>query len=356
MKITRKKTRQIKVGNLTIGAPSPISVQSMVKTRIENIDLLKSEICQLQEMNCEIIRIAIPDKNALQCLKTLKKENVFNVPVVADVHYNPSIAVDAIKAGADCVRINPGNMGALARLEKIVFTAKEKNAAIRIGVNSGSIEKKILKKNSGNIIDSIVESVMEVVNLFENMGFYNFKISAKASSVMDTITAYEKISSKTNYPLHIGITEAGPLFAGSIKSAAGIAILLSRGIGDTIRVSLTDKSIHEVRAAYTILSSLNIRSSGVNIISCPTCSRTRVDLKGIVNEVEDMTEGLNLNLKIAVMGCVVNGPGEAKDSDIGIAYGIKKAAIFLKGRVIKRIEVESALKEFYAELKNIYKI
>ncbi len=235
-------------------------------------------------------------------------------------------------------------------LEKVVNKAREKDRAIRIGVNSGSIEKKILKKNKGDTVSSIVESTLENVRFLENLKFFNFKISAKASSVMETITIYEILSDKIDYPLHLGVTEAGPLFTGSIKSSVGLGILLAKGIGDTIRVSLTDSSISEVKAAYAILNSLNLRKFGVNLISCPTCGRTKVNLKDFVEKVEISTANIKENIKIAVMGCIVNGPGEAKDADIGIAFGKEQAAIFIKGKIAKRVSKEKALDEFIKEI------
>ncbi len=352
MIIKRKKTKEIYLGNLKIGGNNPIAVQSMIKNKIENLDAVRNEIKILENCGCEVIRIAVPDENAVKNLKILISENAFSKPVVADIHFDYKLALGSLDAGVQCVRINPGNIGGEKQLEEVVKKAKQKNAAIRIGVNSGSIKKDILKKNKENILGSIVESVLEVVTFFEKLGFYNFKISAKASSVLETIAANEIISSKVNYPLHLGVTEAGPLFTGSIKSALGIGILLSKGIGDTIRVSLTDSSDLEVKAGYIILSNLNLRKYGVNIVSCPTCSRTRVNLSEIVKCVEKLTNSLNKSIKVAVMGCIVNGPGEAKDADIGIAYGIKKAAIFANGKVIKRVEINNVLAEFEKELKN----
>lgn len=353
MEIKRKLTKEIKLGNLKIGANNPIAVQSMIKNKIENFEAVKSEIKMLEKCGCEVIRIAVSDENALLKLKTLIKDNFFTTPVVADIQFDHKLALGALDIGVDCVRINPGNIGGFKPLEEVVKKAKQKNASIRIGVNSGSINKDILKRNNGDIIQSIVDSVIETVEFFEKLKFYNFKISAKASSVIDTITVNEIISSKVNYPLHLGVTEAGPTFPGAIKSALGIGILLSKGIGDTIRVSLTDSSVSEVRAGYLILSNLNLRKYGVDIISCPTCSRTKVNLSEIVNHVQDLTNQIEKNIKVAVMGCIVNGPGEAKDADIGIAYGIKKAAIFANGKVIKRVEIDNALYEFENLIKQI---
>jgi len=356
MHIVRKKTREITVGNIKIGADNPVIVQSMLKNRLENRKAVISEVQTLQKAGCEIIRTAIYNHESLYYLKNLLSEKSLKVPVVADIHFDYMLAIGALEAGAHCVRINPGNIGGLERLGKVIMKAKEKKAAVRIGVNSGSVETRILKRNAGNMLNSILESVAGTVEFFENMHFYNFKISAKASSVMDTIGTYEAISSKIDYPLHIGVTEAGPLFTGSIKSSLGIGILLSVGIGDTVRVSLTGSSELEVKAAYAILSNLEIRKRGVNIISCPTCGRTRDDLEGIVKKVENMTAGITESIKIAVMGCVVNGPGEAKDADIGIACGIKKAAIFKNGKIIKRVDVSDAVFELENELKSYKKL
>jgi (E)-4-hydroxy-3-methylbut-2-enyl-diphosphate synthase len=351
LKIKRKKTKEISVGDVRIGSCNPVTVQSMLKSRLTNLESVKKEIKSLEEHGCEIIRIAIPDKDSASILKKIISEKLVTKPVVADIHFDWRLAIDSLDAGAHCIRINPGNIGSFDRFEKVVSKAIEKKAAIRIGVNSGSIRKDILKRNNGNIQDSIVESVTESVEFLEKMSFFNFKVSAKASGVLDTIHVYQAISSKIDYPLHIGVTEAGPLFTGSIKSALGIGILLFDGIGDTLRVSLTDSSVNEVKTAFIILSSLNLRKyDRANIISCPTCSRTRVNLSEIVKKVELLTEPINKNLKIAVMGCIVNGPGEASEADIGIAYGIRKAAIFAGGKVIERVKTDDVLDHFKFEL------
>lgn len=355
MIIKRKETNVIKVGYLKIGGKNPIIVQSMLKNKIDDFEKIQNEIKELEDSGCEIIRIAIPEKKSIFYLKELLSQKAFNVPVVADIHFDYRLALGCLDAGVDCVRINPGNIGSNEKVSEIIKKAREKNKAIRIGVNSGSIEKKFLKKYEGNIIESIVESTLEKVRFFEKLNFYNFKISAKAASVQDTISIYKILSDKIRYPLHLGITEAGPLFSGSIKSAVGLGILLYEGIGDTIRVSLTDKSIFEVRAAYQILSSLDLRKPGINIISCPTCGRTKVNLKEIANEIETGTSKIKNNFKIAIMGCIVNGPGEAKDADIGIAFARETAAIFVKGKVLKRVNKNTAVKEFLNQLNELIK-
>src|SRR3972149_916863 len=353
MQIIRKKTRVMQVGKLKIGGDNPVVVQSMTKSKLENPDDIRAEMKELTGSGCELIRIAIPEKKSVGYLKKLISEGIFTVPVVADIQFDYNLALECMDIGVNGIRINPGNIGGHSRVSKIIEKAKRKKVAIRIGVNSGSIDKKILKKNKGNIVDSMVESTLENVKLLEKLKFYNFKISAKASSVLDTINVYEAISDKVDYPLHLGVTEAGPPFRGSIKSSVGIGILLSRGIGDTIRVSLTGKSTDEVKAAYIILNSLNLRKVGVDVISCPTCGRAADDFQQIVYEIEKLTAGIGKNLKLAIMGCIVNGPGEAKDSDLGIAFGREKAAIFLKGKVIKRVDKKIATEEFKKSLKRL---
>jgi len=346
-------TRTINVGDAKIGGDNPVLVQSMLKSRLEDSFAILNEINQLQSCGCEIIRIAIVKQDSLRILKNLIKEKAFSVPVVADIQFDYRFAIEALRAGADCVRINPGNMPDKQGLQEVAVEAKRRNAAVRIGINSGSLEKKILKDFPGDFSGAIIESALETVRLFENIQFHNFKISAKASSVTETISSYRQLSVKINYPLHVGITEAGPAFTGAIKSAVGIGILLSEGIGDTVRVSLTDDSSLEVKAAYTILSSLGLRRRGIDIVSCPTCSRTEVDLKNLVSEVQKVTSGINAQLKVAVMGCIVNGPGEARDADLGIAFGRQKAAIFVKGAVIKRVDQAKVLEEFKRELDKL---
>ena len=353
MQIKRKKTRVIEVGKLKIGGDNPIIVQSMTKTKLENPGDFRAEVKELIDCGCELIRVAVPEKKSVSHLKKFIGEGIFKVPVVADIQFDYNLALECMDIGVSGIRINPGNIGGQSRVIEIIERAKRKKAAIRIGVNSGSIDKKILKKNNGSIIDSMIESTLENVRLLEKLKFYNFKISAKASSVMDTISVYEAISDKVDFPLHLGVTEAGPPFRGSIKSAVGIGILLSRGIGDTIRVSLTGNPTDEIEASYIILNSLNLRKVGVDIISCPTCGRTTEGFQQIVYEIEKLTGGIRKNLKLAVMGCIVNGPGEAKEADIGIAFGKEKAAVFLKGKVVKRVDKKVAVDEFKKSLKRL---
>ncbi len=353
MEIKRKRTKTIKVGNVSVGGSNPVVVQAMAKSKLKDTAKVKEEIKELENAGAEIIRLAIPEEESISHLKFLMDQGLFKVPVVADVHFDYRLALKSLEIGVDCVRVNPGNIGYMDRVSAIIQKAKEKKAAIRIGVNSGSIEKEILRRNNGNIVDSMVESVLKYVKFFEDHAFFNFKISSKASSVLDTIEVYEKVSQKVNYPLHLGVTEAGPLFRGAIKSALGLGILLSKGIGDTIRVSLTGKSSSEVKAAYTILNNLKLRSRGVDIVSCPTCGRTKVDLISIVERIESIVSGVKKPLKLAVMGCIVNGPGEAKDADLGIAFGNRKAALFVKGGILKRVEKDTVIDEFKKELSKL---
>lgn len=350
MKIVRRHTREIKIGGLKIGAHNPIIVQSMLKNKLSDPSAVKREIIDLQDEGCEIIRSAVVDVDDLESLVRIKSSDYLEVPLVADIHFKWSLAFRCLEKGIDCVRINPGNIGSYEKVAKILDMAKKKNAAIRIGVNSGSIEKNILRKNKGNIVNSIIESVSDNVRFFENAGFHNFKISAKASSVSDTIDINQSLSDKFDYPLHIGITESGTRFEGGIKSGVGIGVLLSRGIGDTIRVSLTDRSFFEVRAAFSILDSLGLREARTEIISCPTCGRTMVDLKSFVEGIGDIAIKRKGKTKIAIMGCIVNGPGEAKEADIGIAFGRKNAAIFKKGVIIEKSPIKIAYEKFKEEL------
>jgi (E)-4-hydroxy-3-methylbut-2-enyl-diphosphate synthase len=353
MKIIRKKTREIMLGSLGIGGSNRISVQSMTKSNILDRSALREEIKGLIDCGCEVIRIAMPDKSAVSELKILIDSGIFKVPVVADIHFDYTLAIDSIRAGVDGIRINPGNIGGYERTAKVIEYARENGTAVRIGINSGSVDKKILRKNRGDIRNSMIESTIENIKLLENLDFHNFKISAKASSVTDTISVYRTVSEKCRYPLHIGVTEAGPMIQGTVKSSVGLGILLAEGIGDTIRVSLTDKSYEEVKIGYLILDSLGLRDTGVNIISCPTCGRTTVDLQSMVKKIEEMTHDLKKGLKLAVMGCIVNGPGEARDADLGIAFGKDRAALFLKGSIIKRVKKDDVLEEFKKELEKL---
>jgi len=334
MAIERKKTRVIKIGNVPIGGENPIAVQSMLKTDPENLEGSLVQLRELKKAGCELIRVALPTEESCNVIPFLKKE--VDIPVIGDIHFNARIAFKAMEMGVDCIRINPGTINNVRKVREVAKLAQETKTPIRIGINSGSIEKRILKKYGRANPEAMVESALYYIKLFEDVGWNEIKVSLKGSDVLETIEAYRKFSSLCDYPLHIGITEAGPLFSGAIKSSVGIGILLNEGIGDTIRISLTADPVHEVMAAYQILASLGIRKRGINIISCPTCGRCRTNLREIVEEFERETIHIEKYVKVAIMGCEVNGPGEAKDADIGVAFGSKNAFIFSRGLITKK--------------------
>ncbi len=331
-----KKTLQIRVGNVTIGGDAPIRVQSMTKTDTEDWKSTLYQIKELADMGCEIIRVAVPARSALPALEKIVKNSP--IPVISDIHFDWRLAVESAKRGAHGLRINPGNIGEKQKIEKIIEAARDAKIPIRIGVNSGSIEKRLLEKYGGPTSDAMVESAMDHVKFFESLDFRYIKLSLKASEVGRTIEAYRKISKLVPYPLHVGITEAGTLLTGTVKSSVGIGILLQEGIGDTIRVSLAAHPKYEVKVGWEILKALGLRKRGVEIIACPTCGRLEVNLLPIVEEVEKRIEKLNVPLKVAIMGCVVNGPGEAKEADIGLACGRGVGIIFEKGKIVERVK------------------
>jgi len=340
--IKRKKTKIVKVGNLKIGGNFPISVQSMTTSQTSDIEKTVNQIKKLEKAGCEIIRVAVPDLKSAKAISKIKKE--INIPLVADIHFSANLALEAIKQGTDKIRINPGNFPK-ERLKEIVKEAKKKKIPIRIGVNSGSLEKDLLGKHKRVTAEMMVRSAQRSIKLMEDLKFYDLIVALKASDVARTIKAYEMLSSKTNYPLHLGITEAGTEFSGTIKSAIGIGHLLLKGIGDTIRVSLSADPVKEVRAGWEILKSLGLRE-GVEVVSCPTCARSEIDVIKVSGEVEDLTSQIKKPIRIAVMGCVVNGLGEAQESDIGI-IGVKNGALITrKGETIKRIKKQYIIKEF----------
>lgn len=359
MNIPRKKTIKIKIGNLYIGANEPIRVQSMTKTDMRDVKGTIRQIKELEEVGCEIIRCAVPDRESAEALGKIKK--VINIPLVADIHFDYRLVLEAIKQGVDKIRINPGNIGSRERVEKIVLAAKERKISIRIGVNAGSL--KTIPDTRYPIPDkaeAMVDSAMEYVRMIEDLGFSDLVISLKAADVPTTVEAYRLFAQRSNYPLHLGITEAGTIVSGVIKSAVGMGILLAQGIGDTIRVSLTtDDPREEVRAGYEILRSLDLRNYGIEIISCPTCARCEIDLVKIVNALEKYVTRYTLHvirpLKVAVMGCVVNGPGEAKDADIGIAGGKGVGLLFKQGKPIRKIPEKDWLKTLLSEIGKIVK-
>lgn len=358
MRINRRKTRQIRVGNILIGGGAAISVQSMTKTDTRDIEATLSQIITLADAGCEIVRISVPDADAVNALKVIKKGSP--VPVIADCHFDYRLALGAIRGGADGIRINPGNIGGEDKVKMIIKEARDCGIPIRIGINSGSLEKDILKKYQGTIPEALFESALRNIAIFESAGFHEIKLSLKSSDVRTTIDAYRMLSESTDYPLHLGVTEAGGPFSGAIKSAVAMGILLAEGIGDTIRVSITGDPSLEVRAGYEILRSLGLRQKGIEIISCPTCARCQIDLFKITNRVEQELVTfnkrialLNIPFRVAIMGCVVNGPGEARDATIGIAGGRGKGVIFRAGEVLYPVEEAGLADALIAEVNKI---
>jgi len=334
----KKRKREVFLGRVKIGGNAPISVQSMTKTDTRKPSPTIKQIHQLEEAGCEIIRVAVPDMEAAKKLSSIKK--AISIPLVADIHFDYKLALEAIKQGIDGLRINPGNIGSKERVRMVVEAARGGNIPIRIGVNAGSLEKRLLKKYKHPTPEAMVESAMDHIHLLEAFQFFDIKVSLKSSDLLDTIQAYRLIHSKTDYPLHLGITAAGPLFSGTVKSSIGLGILLAEGIGDTIRVSLTGSPLEEVRVGYEILKVLKLRQRGPEIISCPTCGRCEINIIEMVGKIEKELSTLPHHLKIAVMGCVVNGPGEAREADIGIAGGRGGGVLFKKGKVIRKLKEE----------------
>ncbi len=343
----REHTKVIKIGDRVIGGGNPILIQSMTNTKTENVQATVAQIQTLTAAGCDIIRCAVPTMEAAEALTEIKKQ--ITIPLVADIHFDYKLALAAIEHGADKIRINPGNIGSMERVQAVVDAAKERSIPIRVGVNSGSLEKELVEKYHGVTAEGIVESALDKVHLIEDMGYDNLVISIKSSDVMMCARAHELIAAKTDYPLHVGITESGTLYSGNIKSAVGLGIILYQGIGDTIRVSLTGDPLEEIRSAKRILKTLGLRKGGIEVVSCPTCGRTQIDLIGLANQVERMVEDIPLDdIKVAVMGCVVNGPGEAKEADIGIAGGKGTGMLIKKGEIVQRMpesELLGALRE-----------
>jgi len=348
--ITRKNTRKIKIGNVEIGGGSPISVQSMTNVSPVKVYETLSQIERLKTVGCDIARIAVPDIEAAKKIGEIKKRSP--LPLVADIHFDHRLALEAVEQGIDALRINPGNIGNEAKIEAVVMAAKGKGIPIRVGVNAGSLEKEILSKYGRPTAEALVESTLKHVRLLERMDFRDIKISIKSHDVLTTIYAYRLLSEKVDYPLHIGITEAGPPFQGTIKSAVGLGILLAEGIGDTIRVSLTADPTEEVKAAIAILKALGLREGG-ELISCPTCGRCEIDLIELTKGVEEMISGIPMGLKVAVMGCGVNGPGEAKEAHVGVAGGKGCGLIFRRGKVVRKVKEEDILQELGKEISSI---
>lgn len=346
----RDHTKVIKIGNRVIGGGNPILIQSMTNTKTEDVEATVAQILSLEKAGCDIIRCAVPTMEAAEALSQIKKQ--IHIPLVADIHFDYKLAIAAIEAGADKIRINPGNIGSEERVRKVVEKAKEYQVPIRVGVNSGSLEKELVEKYHGVTAEGIVESAMDKVRMIEKMGYDQLVVSIKSSDVMMCVKAHELIAKECPYPLHVGITESGTLYSGNIKSSVGLGIILNEGIGNTIRVSLTGDPLEEIRTAKLILKTLNLRKGGIEVVSCPTCGRTRIDLISLANQVEQMVADIDLDLKVAVMGCVVNGPGEAKEADIGIAGGIGEGLLIKKGEIVKKVKEEELLSTLREELLN----
>lgn len=346
--VKRKLTRRITVGKIAVGNMSPVSVQSMTNTYTDDVISTVFQIKQLENAGCEIVRIAVPDEKAAAAISLIKRE--ISIPLIADIHFDYRLAIASTKAGADGLRINPGNIGGIKKVKAVIDVAKAFNIPIRIGVNSGSVEKDILKKHKGPTAQALVESALRYIDMFESLDFHQIKISIKASDVLRTIEGYRLLASKTDFPLHIGVTEAGTLFPGIVKSSLGIGMLLAEGIGDTLRVSLSRNPVDEVRAGFEILKALGIRRRGPDIISCPTCGRCKIDLFNIVEHVENALLSTTKPLKIAIMGCIVNGPGEAKEADIGVTGGNGVGILFKKGSVVKQFPQEKLIDVLLQEI------
>ncbi len=347
----RRKTRTVDIGGVKIGGENPIAIQSMCNTDTRDVEATVAQIKALEKAGCEITRVAVPDMEAAEAVKEIVKR--INIPLVADIHFDYRLALAACEGGVDKLRINPGNIGDEDRIKAVVDAAKARHIPIRIGVNSGSLEKSLVEKYGGVTSQGLVESALRHVEVLERFDFYDTVISIKASSVSKSIETYSLLSEKVDYPLHVGITEAGTVYNGTVKSAVGLGAILSRGIGDTVRVSLTGDPVEEVKAAKSVLKALEVRTFGIEFVSCPTCGRTSIDLIAIANEVEKRCEGINKNIKVAVMGCAVNGPGEAKEADIGIAGGHGKGLIFKKGVIVKAVEESRLVDELMAEIDKL---
>lgn len=348
--IKRRTSKQITIGNVKVGGDAPISVQSMCNTDTCDINATLYQLNEFAEKGCEIARLAVLNSDAASAIKEIVKKSP--IPLVADIHFDYRLAIAAIEHGADKIRINPGNIGDVSRVREVVEKAKEYNVPIRVGVNSGSLEKHLVEKYGGVTAEGIVESALDKVRMIEEMGYDNLVVSIKSSDVMMCVKAHELIAEQCPYPLHVGITESGTILSGNIKSSVGLGIILYEGIGDTIRVSLTGDPLEEIKSAKLILKTLGLRKGGIEVVSCPTCGRTKIDLIGLANQVENMVADIPLDIKVAVMGCVVNGPGEAKEADIGIAGGIGEGLLIKKGEIVKKVKEEELLDTLRNELLN----
>jgi (E)-4-hydroxy-3-methylbut-2-enyl-diphosphate synthase len=345
----RKKTRQIFVGNVAIGGGAPVAVQSMTKTDTRNVSATVRQIRALEKAGCEIIRLAVPDMDAARALGRIKKS--VKIPMIADIHFDWRLALESLAQGVDALRINPGNIGAKWKIKEVVAALKERNIPVRIGVNAGSLEKDILKKYKHPVAEALVESAERHIEILESLGYENLKVSLKASGVLPTVEAYKAFAKKYRYPVHVGISEAGPQFQGLIKSGVGLGLIFAEGIGDTMRVSLTANPAEEVRAAYEILRALGMRERGVDLVSCPTCGRTCVDLKALVKRVERELSDIMEPITVAVMGCAVNGPGEAREADFGIASGHGEGMVFRRGKIVARVPEDELVEALMKEIR-----
>ena len=353
MKIVRKRTKAISLGGVKIGGGAPVAVQSMTNTDTRDVKATVAQVKRLEQAGCEVVRAAVLNREAAQSLGEIKK--AINIPLIADIHFDHRLALIAIEQGVDGLRINPGNIGERKKVAELVKAAKKRKIPIRIGVNSGSLEKHILAKYGRPTAEALVESALGHVKILEDLDFADIKISIKASDVPTTVDAYRLMSKKSKYPLHIGVTEAGTIFSGTIKSSVGLGILLAEGIGDTIRVSLTADPVEEVRVAWEMLKALKLRERGVNLISCPTCGRTQIDVIGLAEEVERRLAHVTEPMDVAVMGCIVNGPGEAAQADVGIAGGKGRGLLFRKGEIIKRLKADELADALVSEVQSILK-
>jgi (E)-4-hydroxy-3-methylbut-2-enyl-diphosphate synthase len=349
--IKRRISKAIKIGSVGVGGNYPISVQSMANTSTEDARATIAQIKELEKYRCDIVRVTVNTSAAAQSLKTILK-NV-NIPVIADIHFDHLLALKSIEAGVAGLRINPGNIGDAIKVKEVICACKDKNIPIRIGVNSGSLEKGLLNRCNGNFAEAMVKSALKHISILEKESFYDIKISLKSADILSTIKAYELLSSKVNYPFHVGITEAGTAFSGAIKSGIGIGILLYEGIGDTIRVSLSDNPVMEVIAGFNILRSLGLRKEGVELISCPTCGRAEIDIVNLAKEIERKISAIKSNIKVSIMGCVVNGPGEAMHADIGIAGGKDKSVLFINGKIVGKYDNKDIMDILVIEIEKI---
>ncbi len=348
----RENTKVIQIGDRVIGGGNPVLIQSMCNTKTENVEATVAQILKLEAAGCEIIRVAVPTMEAAAAIREIKKQ--IHIPLVADIHFDYRLAIAAIESGADKIRINPGNIGSRDRVQAVVETAKQYSVPIRVGVNSGSLEKELVERYGGVTAEAIVESAKKQIALIEEFGYDNIVVSIKSSDVLMCVKAHELMAKECRYPLHVGITESGTLTSGNIKSSVGLGIILYEGIGDTIRVSLTGNPLEEIKSAKYILKALKLRTGGIEVVSCPTCGRTQIDLIGLANQVENMVADIDMDIKVAVMGCVVNGPGEAREADIGIAGGIGEGLLIKKGEVLRKVpesELLTVLREEILKMK-----